>query len=921
MLSDEELEQHMSALQIPTAGRALVRKIRRDGPERELQGRMDCVRVRHISRKMGGRALYAESRTVEFPGIYFREFDPQTLEIWPQPCKFDLHVQGPKGATRLQHTPDLFLVREDGLLIEEWRTETRLARLAHERPEHFYKDQDGKWHYAPFEEHIKSLGIEYRLRSADEHPVHFLSNLVILEDFTLESTPPIPVDELKRLKLLLREHKRVEHVQLVKEYGFKAEHVFQAVLQRDVFVDLHQTALRDFANLVIYEDEHVARADELLHASEVNERGGLYSSLTVAPGARFTYDSVPYEILIVGGTEIVVKNMQGQASQLPTQLVQELFSKEQIKQLQGANLPPPIGAVTDGVVLNVRGLPKAVQKLSALTSTESSHGLSTRTVQRAKATVAGMSCVQDQLMALAPSSGGNYKSKLPTEVIDQALKVLKEVYNKPEAPTVDAAYRHHVKGCTDLELKPMSRWGFYKLAKREKSVRAREGKRQAYQQEPVPFYLDYGHPVHGVLPHEVCYCDHTIMNAMLRGMDDQNLGKPTLTLMMDGALSKPRAFFLSFQPASVYTVMMCLRDYARRHGRLPRVLVLDNGKEFHSEALQLFCKLFNIQIRWRRRSKPRDSTIVERAIGATETEVIAQLKGNSIALKDPRLVSSTHNPEKHIEWTLPALHGALNHYLFEIHPQRVHPRFGITPNEKEEQLTLLGGARGHLMVRYDQVFKLLTAPYAEQPTRKLDPLRGIYVDGTYHWTNEFKGIPDGTALAVRVEPWNAEVIYVEVNKRWVVARARMAPHLTGRHRYELELQIREERRRRKALATADKSRPEIASQSVRLWSPNEWDPRLREQQVEAYVLYAALGMTEVMSEGVNEFATRLQAELPQGSQSRLLFEDDPPEASVVQPTFLPGPDIPTTNAATSERESAPPSPRRMESEPTEYDYF
>lgn len=921
MLSDEELEQHMSALQIPPAGRALARKIRRDGPERELRGRMDCVRVRHISRKMGGRALYAESRTVEFPGIYIREFDPQTLEIWPQPCKFDLHVHGQKGATRLQHTPDLFLVREDGLLIEEWRTEKRLMRLSSERPEHFYKDQGGHWHYEPVEEYVKSLGIEYRLRSADEHPVTFLSNLAILEDFTLESTPPVPADELKRLQAFMREHKRVEHVRLVTEHGFKAEHVLQAVLQKDVFVDLHQTALRDFTNLLIYENEHVARADELLHAYAVNERGGLSAAMTLAPGARFSYDSVPYEILMVGGTEVVVKNNKGLASRLPTNLVQELFSQAQIKQLQGVSLPSPIGTVSDGEVLNVRGLQQAVQKLSALTSPESSHGLSTRTIQRAKAKVAGLTSVQDQLMALAPGTGGNHKSKLPGEVTDQALKVLKEVFNTAEAPTVDAAYRHHVKGCTDLELKPMSRWGFYKLAKREKDIRAREGKRQAYQQEPIPFYLDYGHPVHGVLPHEVCYCDHTIMNVMLRGMDNQNLGKPTLTLMMDGALSMPRALFLSFQPAGVHTVMMCLRDYARRHGRLPRVLVLDNGKEFHSNALQLFCELFKIQIRWRRRSKPRDSTIVERAIGATETEVIAQLKGNSIALKDPRLVSSTHNPEKHIEWTLPALHGALNHYLFEIHPKRVHPRFGISPCEKEEQLTLYGGARGHLMVRFDQVFKLLTAPYSEQPTRKLDPLRGIYVDGTYHWTHDFKGVPAGTALPVRVEPWNAEVIYVEVNKRWVVARARGAPHLTGRHRYELELQIREERRRRNALATADKSSPEIASQSVRLWSPSEWDPRLREQQVEAYVLYSTLGMTEVMQEGVNEFATRLQAELPHGSQSQLLFEDDPPESTCETNPLLQIPDIPTADEVPPERESAPPSPNPMEPDSNNFGYF
>ena len=58
---------------------------------------------------------------------------------------------------------------------------------------------------------------------------------------------------------------------------------------------------------------------------------------------------------------------------------------------------------------------------------------------------------------------------------------------------------------------------------------------------------------------------------------------------------------------------------------LPRVLVLDNGKELHPETLQRFLDLFTITIRWRRASMPRDSAMVERMLGATEQEVRAQL--------------------------------------------------------------------------------------------------------------------------------------------------------------------------------------------------------------------------------------------------------------------------------------------------------
>src|SRR5262245_9769863 len=139
MLSDIELEKLFAQLKTPEAGRQLIRRLRADGPVRDVQGRMDAVRTRFISKKMG-RALYAESRTVELPAIVLREHDKQTLELWPQPCQLDLSIEGLRGRTRLQHVPDLFLVTEQGFVMEEWREEARLLRLAAERPHHFLKD-------------------------------------------------------------------------------------------------------------------------------------------------------------------------------------------------------------------------------------------------------------------------------------------------------------------------------------------------------------------------------------------------------------------------------------------------------------------------------------------------------------------------------------------------------------------------------------------------------------------------------------------------------------------------------------------------------------------------------------------------------------------------------------------------------------
>lgn len=79
MLTDVELERYFLNLGISRAGRDLITTARKQSPVRDVQ-QSSTVRTRFVSRKMD-RALLAESHTVEFPGLYFREFDKETLGI------------------------------------------------------------------------------------------------------------------------------------------------------------------------------------------------------------------------------------------------------------------------------------------------------------------------------------------------------------------------------------------------------------------------------------------------------------------------------------------------------------------------------------------------------------------------------------------------------------------------------------------------------------------------------------------------------------------------------------------------------------------------------------------------------------------------------------------------------------------------
>jgi putative transposase len=865
MLTETRVEELFAEWQTPEAGRRLIRQIRASGPVRKLQHRNDGVRTRYISRKMD-RALYAESRTCEFPGIYIREHDPETTEIWPQPCTVDLLVEDINGKvqSRQAHTPDLFLI-EHGFIIEEWREEERLHRYAMKRPHNFFKDESGQWRHLAAEKHFEKLGITYRLRSSDEHPRVFLSNLQFLEDYTLESAPAVQDDVRKRLVTLMAEHNKLPHLSLIHEHGFKADDIFQLVLQGDVYVDLYETTLHKTGELIIYRSEAVGKADAMFR--NASAQPAIASQLILATGSKFSYDGMSYEVVLLGHNNVHVRDANGKSSQLPIASVQALF-EEQALESEGALQE----SKTDGSkeLFESKRLDQALRRLDALKNPESS-GVPERTLRKWRQDVRGAQSPQEQLEALSSCYAGNQTQRLPQMAIDLLEKAAEEFFNTAKKPTVLATYNLYVTMCVDSDVRPMSKTRFYERIKDFENVTKREGKRKAYQKAPIPLSFDFGHPVHGVLPHEVCYCDHTILNQFLKGSVIQDLGKPTITVMMDGALAVARAFYLSYSPASAVAVLMCLRDYVRRHKRLPRILVLDNGREFHSEALKLFCSIFGITIRWRRRSRPRDSSVIERMLGVVEQEVISQLDGNSLALKDPRMVSTTHLPQKHIKWTLPALHGSIDYFLFDVHPNRIHPKFGITPKEMEARLRTEYGERDFCTIRDDKLFRLMTSPHSGKATRKIDRIRGVFIDGMHYWNDALAQAKSGEECEVRVELWRARIVYINFRHKWLVAEARDGGRLEGRYRLEFEAQLREETIRRRSLSAKDRISDVNSRKKTAIWIPEHWDSRLREQMVETYLLYERLGMTEVFEDAKNPAGHQVDVPLRRGSDLELIY--------------------------------------------------
>jgi transposase InsO family protein len=90
---------------------------------------------------------------------------------------------------------------------------------------------------------------------------------------------------------------------------------------------------------------------------------------------------------------------------------------------------------------------------------------------------------------------------------------------------------------------------------------------------------------------------------------------------------------------SVTIVLLAIRDYVRRWGRVPRVLSVDNGPEFRSKELAWVCRILGIDVRRRPPGMPRGGAAIERALGVAEEELIGQMEGNTRQMKGMRSIN------------------------------------------------------------------------------------------------------------------------------------------------------------------------------------------------------------------------------------------------------------------------------------------
>jgi putative transposase len=853
MLLDTELEKLFIEFGLPEKAREIVRNARTNSPVRQVKSSGNNSVISFFSRKMGNRHLQLESRTVEAPAATLYENDFACYEFWPQPLCADLVSKDENGKiiSRFAHIPDFLLISKKGIYIHEWREESRLMRLADEGSQ-FYKDKEDHWHYRAAEDYFTPLGIHYEIHSSLELPRTFIQNIRFLESYLISDCPKLPEETASRLQNLVSQQGSVAFIELINIHAFTADDIFKAVAEKLIAADLHNYRLEVPASLMLHRDAAIART---YHAINVDRTPALPipGMARVSAGARLVFDGKEFEVVLAGSEKVLLRDADGHTISLPLNDIISLFDKNDID-FNGINntYKPPKKNIAD---LSYEQIETSELRLAVIKKSDYSQA-STRTIQYWKSKINDSMTTLEKTFALAGRNidRGNRIQRLPKLVESLAEEAIRKFFNNPDNKTALGAYRLYQDLCEEQNIMPMSYPTFTKRVNNLSSTKAREGKRKAYQETEIPLHLDYVFPVHGVRPHEVCYIDHTIENLATVGPDGADLGKPTFTLATDGNTTQTRAFYLCYDPPSAKVVLMTLRDYVRRHNRLPRILIVDGGKEFRSEELAWFCRIYGIDLRHRPPAQPRGGAPIESALGATEIELIAQLEGNTRIMKNARMVTKSVNPFPRGTWTLTALHAALDEYLLNIRDTRIHPTLGLTPRDYEAMRISETGQREHLLIKFDENIMLLTCPHAKHRFHKIDRIRGVWCDNMYYWHDDFKKAKKGEKVEVRVEPWFANIVYVYYGNRWIAAIARDLRPLAGRTLREVEMARRFERRLAKVNANKDRRDPATSKKMVRLWAPEEFDQRIGLQQREMEHLYRKLGMTVAMPNTISTTA-------------------------------------------------------------------
>lgn len=780
MLNQEQLLQLFIRQDTSLNGRRIVETIRNSDPVRRVGGGTHNVAARFASRKMGC-VIQAESHKGELPAVYFWEHDPKTLEFYDQPSQVKLVYQNGAGK-RVSHlsTPDYFLIQEHWMGWVECKPEEELQKFLESGNRRYVPDGKGGWSCPPGEEFAAQFGLGFHVRSTQETNWMLVRNLEFLSDY-LQTKCSQPSQETY---CAIAQHFGGERwlllQQLLEQDSASADDVFTLVAYGFLVVDLEHELLSEPGFTNVCRD---ALSAEVYRQQKLGTSGPAIvplNTILLASGTSIFWDGNLWQILNVGNADIFLEDENRDISTLRLDVFQALVATGAISGLPSeTNQRQELAAkiLKRAAPIDLEG---AVRRADCLDAAKTGVTLVPERTLRYWRKRAGEGEVTygNRFAGLVPrvSARGNRVRRISAQVVEVMNEVIDGEVLEAFQPKIAVSYGMVRNLCADRGLLPPSEKTFRAEVKRRKEgavALARQGRKAAYAITDFQWHINQSTPRHGERPFEVGHIDHTELDVeLVDSRSGANLGRPWLTILLDAYTRMVLAFFLTFDPPSYRSCMAVIRNAVRRHGRIPKTVVVDQGSDFESLYFEALLARLETHKKSRPAAKGRFGSIIERFFGINNQTFIHNLRGNSQSLQRPRSMSPSHDPRTLAVWTLPALTDTFEGFVDTVYANLTHPALGMSPKEAMTRGLALTGCRTHILIPYTEDFNRLCMPTTIAGKAMVRPGRGIKIKGIFYWHPVLR---EPTVMRTKVhvvyDPFDVSRAYVLVGGEWVLCRS------------------------------------------------------------------------------------------------------------------------------------------------------
>ena len=357
---------------------------------------------------------------------------------------------------------------------------------------------------------------------------------------------------------------------------------------------------------------------------------------------------------------------------------------------------------------------------------------------------------------------------LPPEVELRIENAIEAVFKQRERPSVARLRRDIHQDCKAAGLAPPSRKAIEARISAQSLkdlVKARDGAKIARQR--------FALVKPGLRPCtllDIVQIDHTKVDIRLvDNLARAVLGRPWLTLLLDVHSRCVLGLSVSFDPPSAAGVALALAQgvlpktewLADRgldltwpmHG-LPRLLHLDNGREFHSRALRRGCQQHGLRLDFRPPATPRFGGHIERLMGTLMQRVHA-LPGSTASNVSAR---GDYDSERRAVLTLREFERILVAEVLGPYHNDRHATLGTTPAAKwAEGLALPGGIS---LPADPAAFVLDFLPFEERVVRR----EGVRLFNVTYYDGGLAPLlerPD-RSCRVKYDPRDLSTVFVEL---------------------------------------------------------------------------------------------------------------------------------------------------------------